>query len=94
MASPGGTLKPRRRGWASFRLSNGPVFDCQGSGEMSQVGLFSFVNWACFRLPKTALPSEGAIQTRAVLKTPTTNKFSSSLVSRRLVETLWKLSGG
>jgi hypothetical protein len=52
MASPGGTLKPRRRGWACFRLSNGPVFDCQGSGEMSQVGLFSFVNWACFRLTK------------------------------------------
>jgi len=39
--------------WPCFRSTNGPVFDCQSSGKVSQVAFFSTNKWLCFRLTKT-----------------------------------------
>jgi DinB family len=41
------------KGWVSFRLSNGSVFDCQSLARLAQVGPFSVIKWVCFRLTKT-----------------------------------------
>ena len=40
-------------GWSCFRQTNGPIFDCQSSGEMTKVALFSANKWSCFRLTRT-----------------------------------------
>lgn len=42
--------------WPCFRSSNGPIFDCQSSGKVSEMALFSIIKWPCFRLTKTYLP--------------------------------------
>ena len=44
-------------GWPCFGQTDGPVFDDQGSGEMSEVALFSVVKWPCFWLSKTPIYS-------------------------------------
>ena len=48
-------------GWGPFRLSNGYVFNCQGTGQTAQVGPFSIVKWVPFRLTKTALLRSSAV---------------------------------
>jgi hypothetical protein len=35
-------------------LHTGPVFDCQSSGEVTKMALFSIVKWPCFHLTKTS----------------------------------------
>jgi hypothetical protein len=53
---------PTMTEWVTFRLSNGYFFDCQDSDENSQVGHFSIVKWALFRLTKTGLGSFWSVE--------------------------------
>jgi alpha-tubulin suppressor-like RCC1 family protein len=44
---------PTTARWSCFRLSNGSLFDCQGSVEVLIVALFSIIKWPCFQLTST-----------------------------------------
>jgi hypothetical protein len=44
--------------WSPFRLSTGPLFDCQGTGGGSKVVPFSIIKWYPFRLTKTVKAKE------------------------------------
>jgi hypothetical protein len=39
--------------WPCFQSSNGPLFDCQSTGEVTKLALFSIIKWPPFGLTKT-----------------------------------------